>query len=120
MSTTLDRAVPGDARPRSQPAPAAAPVRHVPPDLEAARDLHTRLNAALAGLGLSGALSTRWVTPARSGFFYAPHNLHQATRLVLELEHLGESVAGDGVGSAGRRCAAPGPGQLSLPFDGPV
>ena len=64
-------------------------------------------------------MSARWVTPARSGFFFAPHNLHQATRLVLALERLGGSVAEAGVEPSGRRCAAPGPGQLSLSFDIP-
>jgi hypothetical protein len=117
MSTTLDRAVPVSAGTQSAPSP--EPGRPVPSDLQASRALHGRLNAALAELGLSGALSSRWATPARSGFFFAPHNLHQAARLVLALEHLGESVLEPGVDPAGRRTVDPGPGQLSLPFDAP-
>ena len=118
MSTTLDRAVPGGTR--AEPVSSPGPGRPVPPDLQASRALHGRLNAALAELGLSGALSSRWATPARSGLFFAPNNLHQATRLVLALEHLGETVREPGVAPDGRRAAHPGPGQLSLPFDTPA
>ena len=117
MSTTLDRAVPGTTR--VHPAPSPEPGRRVPPELQASRALHDRLNASLAELGLSGALSPRWATPARSGFFFAPHNLHQATRLVLALEHLGEALRESGGEPARRDTPGPGPGQLSLPFGAP-
>jgi hypothetical protein len=82
MSTTLDTAVP------------ATPDRVVPPDLDLARSLHGRLNRVLAELGLDEALTPRWAVPARSGFFFAPHNLHQAARLVDALERLGHALDG--------------------------
>jgi len=73
------------------------PISEVPADLSSARALHLRLNAALDELGLSEALPPRWITPARSGFFFAPHNLHQAARLVEALERLGGAVTESGI-----------------------
>jgi hypothetical protein len=129
MSTALDHAVPADTAPVGCPVqspedlaangsrvdPPTAGSR-VPEDLASARDLHGRLNAALEALGLSDALTPRWSTPARSGFFFAPHNLHQATRLVTALEDLHEAVGRTGVDPPVRRGGGVDPDQLSLPF----
>ena len=104
MSTTLDRPVSPPAESR------------IPAELAQARDLHRRLNEALEELGLGGALGPRWATPARSGFFFAPHNLHQAQRLVLGLERIGALLDEAGVEVAGSDPAA-ADGQLVLPFD---
>ena len=85
MSTTVEFAVPTE------------PARAVPPDLSSARALHRRLNAALEDLGLSGALPPRWATPARSGFFFAPHNLSQASHLVEALERIERALSEAGI-----------------------
>ena len=85
MSTSVEFAVPTE------------PARAVPPDLSSARALHRRLNAALEGLGLSGALPPRWATPARSGFFFAPHNLNQAANLVEALERIDRALSEAGI-----------------------
>ena len=113
MSTALDLDVP----PSGTPGSARRPARDVPADLCSARELHERLNAALVALGLDAALSPRWATPARSGFFFAPHNLGQADRLVVALELLGGAVDATGIDVPGRTRADPGPGQLSLLSD---
>ena len=112
MSATLDRPVPVD--PDVPVDPARTPLaRTVPPDLAESRALHHRLNDALADLGLDDVLTTRWATPARSGFFFAPHNLQQAHRLVIGLERLGSLV--DGLeGEARQEGSRPGPGQLAF------
>jgi hypothetical protein len=105
MTKTLDAAVP------------TFQTRAIPADLVRARSLHDRLNRALADLGLGDALTPRWATPARSGFFFAPHNLHQATRLVHALEHLGHSVDGAGDPGVGPRPGVDsGSDQLVLPL----
>ncbi len=118
VSTALEPAVPRAASSERAPDPGPPPagVRHVPRDLCDARALHGRLNAALAELGLAGALAPRWATPARSGLFFAPHNLHQAYRLVLALERLIGFVAEAGVDLPDGGGSDPGPGQLSLPL----
>jgi hypothetical protein len=85
MSTTIEFAVPSD------------PAHAVPADLSSARSLHQRLNTALDDLGLSEALPPRWATPARSGFFFAPHNLSQAARLVDALERIGGALSEAGI-----------------------
>jgi hypothetical protein len=85
MSTTVEFAVPTE------------PITAVPADLSSARSLHQRLNAALDDLGLSGVLPPRWATPARSGFFFAPHNLTQAARLVDALEHIERTLSEAGI-----------------------
>jgi hypothetical protein len=85
MSTTVEFAVPSE------------PTRAVPADLSSARSLHQRLNAALEDLGLSGALPPRWATPARSGFFFAPHNLSQAAHLVEALERIDRALSEAGI-----------------------
>jgi len=98
MSTTVEFAVPTELPTEPVRAvPPTEPVRAVPADLSSARSLHQRLNAALEDLGLSGALPTRWATPARSGFFFAPHDLSQAANLVEALEHLDITLSEAGI-----------------------
>jgi hypothetical protein len=92
MSTTIDLAVPSDDL-----AVPSDSTRTVPADLSSARDLHERLNSALDDLGLSEVLPPRWATPARSGFFFAPHNLSQAARLVDALERIGGALSEAGI-----------------------
>ncbi len=95
MSTAVEFAVPGD------PGTPSDPTHLVPADLSSARALHRRLNSALDELGLSEALPPRWATPARSGFFFAPHNLNQAARLVDALERLGNVLSDAGIDADG-------------------
>lgn len=101
MSTTVELAVPAaPAVPAEafRPEPdRPEPDRTVPADLSSARSLHRRLNSALDELGLSEALPPRWATPARSGFFFAPHNLNQAARLVDALERIGTALSEAGI-----------------------
>ena len=104
MSTTLDRPVPTSV------------TSPVPVELARARVLHRRLNDILGDLGLSDALGERWATPARSGFFFAPHNLHQAQRLVLGLERLGALLDDAGIEVPGHATDGVADGQLAFPL----
>jgi hypothetical protein len=106
MSTTRGFAVPADIS------------RGVPPELLRARLLGRRLNGALYDLGLIEQVPTGWVTPACSGWYFAPFTHHQANKLVVALEDLTVVLEEAGLEDHLRAGAFPGPGQLAFSLGG--
>ena len=92
--------------------------RDVPPELLRARFLNRRFNGALNDLGLLERLSSNWVTPVCSGWYFSPFSHHQADKLVVALEDL--AVVLERAGQADYRSAGafPGPGQQAFDFGG--
>ena len=94
--------------------------RDVPPELLRARLLNRRFNGALYDLGLLERLSSNWVTPVCSGWYFSPLTHHQADKLVVALEDLAVVLERAGQADYRRAGAFPGPGQQAFDFGDPA